>query len=70
MEKSKNTKVTESGESQTDEKLHLFFKQSKFGELVEPTTIIDLHGKVLAWSLPGVLHENRLVRHFQLIHLL
>jgi hypothetical protein len=30
--------------------------------LREPATILDQHGRVLAWALPGILHPNQLVR--------
>jgi hypothetical protein len=60
-EKVKNIKVKTSGEPPAEETLDKFFEQASFGDLEEPVTIIDAHGKVLAWSLPGVLHENRLV---------
>jgi hypothetical protein len=65
-EKIKNKKVKsvkkKSGETPkeppADENMHIFFEKARFGDLEEPVTILDAHGKVLAWSLPGVLHEN------------
>jgi hypothetical protein len=57
----KNTKVKETGESQSDQRLPIYFPQAKFGKVVEPATILDLHGRVMVWALPGVLHPGRLV---------
>ena len=62
-EHAKLTKPTANGEeAEADQKLNVFFKQPNFGELIEPTTILDRHGRVMVWALPGVLHANRLVR--------
>lgn len=57
----KNTKVKEKGVAEADLRLPLSFRQANFGKLVNPTTILDMHGKIMVWALPGVLHENRLV---------
>jgi hypothetical protein len=59
----KNSKVTIDGSiSAADESIPEYFEQAAFGDLTEPTTIMDMHGRVMVWALPGVLHPNRLVR--------
>lgn len=63
-ESAKNTKVRESGQSPADERLSLRFPQAEFGRLVDPSTILDRHGRVAVWALPGVLHPKRLVKIF------
>jgi ribosomal protein S11 len=64
--KNKKVKINKSGKTaktpSADENTDIFFKKATFGDLEDPVTILDAHGKVLAWSLPGVLHKNRLVR--------
>lgn len=58
----KNTVVGEDGiESKADERLSVYFEQANFGDLEDPATILDQHGRVLVWGLQGVLHPNRLV---------
>jgi hypothetical protein len=69
-EKAKNTKVNESGDSGADHRLPIYFKEAKFGYLPDPTTILDVHGRVMAWALPGVLHEKRVVRKVNKMRLL
>jgi hypothetical protein len=65
-DKVKNPKVAEDGaESKTDLSLHKYFEQMNFGDLTEPTTILDMHGRIMVWALPGMLHPNRLVRRLQ-----
>jgi len=62
-DKVKNTKVDEIKESQEDLTLSIYFPQARFGKLTDPATILDLHGKVMVWALPGVLHPKRMVRN-------
>ncbi|KAH9984522.1 hypothetical protein BJV77DRAFT_1072007 [Russula vinacea] len=60
-DKAKNTKVTKSGrEAEADRSLRRHFHAAHFKDLMEPTTILDRHGKVIVWALPGILHPNRL----------
>jgi hypothetical protein len=59
----KNTRVHEDRVAQADLTLPLFFPQANFGELETPTTILDMHGKIMVWSLSGVLHPKRLVNN-------
>lgn len=42
-------------------RIQKFFKKANFGELSEPATILDRHGRIMAWALPNVLHPKRLV---------
>jgi hypothetical protein len=58
----KGSKFEGDASSNEDINLARFFHEPKFGDLTEPTTILDREGKVMAWALPGVLHPNRLVR--------
>jgi hypothetical protein len=58
----KNSKVTSDGSvSEADGTLPEYFEQATFGDLTEPATILDMHGRVMVWALPGVMHPNRLV---------
>jgi hypothetical protein len=68
-DKVKNTKVDENKESPADLTLPLHFPQAEFGKLTDPATILDLHGKVMVWALPGVLHPNRIVRNLTHVRL-
>ena len=45
-----------------DSKLHEYFVQASFGELHEPTTILDIHGRIMAWFLPDIICKQCLVR--------
>jgi hypothetical protein len=45
-----------------DKNLESSYKKANFGVLSEPATILDRHGKIMAWALPDVLHPNRVVR--------
>ena len=65
----KNTKVHEDQQSLQDLRLPLYFEQAVFGKLADPATILDVHGKVMVWALPGVLHPKRMVRELTHIHL-
>jgi hypothetical protein len=60
-DKVKNTRVREVGEAQADLTLPLYFRQANFGKLATPTTILDMHGRIMVWALPGILHPKRLV---------
>jgi hypothetical protein len=61
-DKVKNTQVHEDQEAEADLRLPIYFRQANFGKLTTPTTILDIHGKVMVWALPGVLHPRRLVK--------
>jgi hypothetical protein len=62
-DKVKNTKVDPVKEALEDLALPMYFPQAEFGKLTNPATILDLHGKVMVWALPGVLHPKRIVRN-------
>ena len=47
--------------SDADARLNVYFEQAAFGDITEPAAIIDEHGRVMVWQLPGVLHPMRLV---------
>jgi hypothetical protein len=60
----KNSKVDSSGKvSGTDANLNKYFKESSFGTLTEPTTILDQYGRVMVWALPGLFHSKRIVSY-------
>jgi hypothetical protein len=64
-DKVKMTKPTNDGtEPKEDQTLDTYFKKAEFGEVSEPATILDMHGRIMAWALPEVLHSNRLVCSF------
>jgi hypothetical protein len=39
-----------------------FFEQAHLGRMTRPTTVLDMHGKILMWYLPGLLLPHRVVR--------
>ncbi|KAG2109049.1 uncharacterized protein F5147DRAFT_652614 [Suillus discolor] len=41
-------------------KLAKYFKASSFGHITEPTTLVDKHGRILAWYLPKILMPDRM----------
>jgi hypothetical protein len=47
--------------SQQREKLAKYFKTPSFGHILEPTTFVDKHGRILAWYLPEILVPDRMV---------
>jgi hypothetical protein len=60
----KNSRVTMDGErSKGDLSLPSYFPQACFGELEDPATILDAHGRIIVWHLPDILHVNRIVSH-------
>jgi hypothetical protein len=64
----KNSRVDASGKvSAADEKLKEYFKESFFGDLNEPTTILDQYGCVMVWALPGLLHSKRIVSYYSFL---
>ena len=68
-DKIKNTHVSKDVESLEDLKLCLYYEQVTFGKLTDPGTILDKHGKIMVWVLPGVLHPKWLVRNWMSIWL-
>lgn len=38
-----------------------FFPKTSVGKITRPTTIVDLHGKILVWYLPSLLLPARVV---------
>jgi hypothetical protein len=39
-----------------------FFEKVDMGEVTKPATVVDKHGKILIWYLPGLLLSHRVVR--------
>jgi hypothetical protein len=48
-------------DGQQREKLAKYFQTPSFGHISEPTTFIDMHGRILAWHLPEILVPDRTV---------
>jgi hypothetical protein len=62
-DKVKNSRVAPNGDlSAADANLFNYFLQASLGSITEPTTIVDQHDRVMAWHLPGILHDKRVVR--------
>jgi hypothetical protein len=62
-ERVKNSRVKKDGsESVVDQNLEKHFQQSNFGHLHHPATILDCHGHIMLWHLPGVFIKTRTVR--------
>src|ERR1700677_2441859 len=58
----KNSQVKGNGGiSSSDLSLSKYFPQANFDDLKVPAVITDCHGLILAWHLPGVLTESRVV---------
>lgn len=38
-----------------------YFKKVNMGNVTEPTTVVDVHGKIFMWYLPGLLLSHRVV---------
>ena len=59
----KNTGVKKDGsQSVADQNLEKYFEQSEFSRLQDPTTILDCHGCILLWHLPGIFTKKCTVR--------
>ena len=59
----KNTRVKKDGsQSVADQNLEKYVEQSEFGRLQDPTTILDCHGCILLWHLPGTFTKKCTVR--------
>jgi hypothetical protein len=41
--------------SKSNEGLANFFARIKLGTIREPTVIVDVHGQILIWYLPGIM---------------
>ena len=44
-----------------DERLAKYFPPATLGHIAVPATVIDSHGRIIAWHLPGILTESRMV---------
>jgi hypothetical protein len=44
-----------------DERLAKFFPPMSLGEITEPATIVDMYGLILAWHLPDIISDGRVV---------
>ncbi|KIK97711.1 hypothetical protein PAXRUDRAFT_135758 [Paxillus rubicundulus Ve08.2h10] len=42
-------------------KLDKYYRPLELGHLIEPATIVDIHGQILVWYLPGILTNFRVV---------
>ena len=65
----KNSRVRGDGAlSAEDRKLSSYFGKLKFGEVDEPTTLIDQYSRILLWHLPDILCKARVVSDFVPTH--
>jgi hypothetical protein len=48
--------------SKQKQKTEKYFTGANLGLIAKPTTVVDLHGKILMWYLPGLLLPHRVVR--------
>jgi hypothetical protein len=39
-----------------------YFAKVEMGKITSPTTVVDVHGKILMWYLPDLLLSHRVVR--------
>ena len=58
----KNLKVNPTGPlSESDINLRNYFKQASFGDVIAPATVVDCHGRIIVWHLPGIISASRVV---------
>jgi hypothetical protein len=61
----KNTRPhTDGGVLAEDLRLAKFFRNPLFGHFDEPSTVLDMHGRIMVWYLPFIFHPGRIVRLF------
>ena len=60
-EHAKIVKVNPDGNIPESVKMAKYFEQAHFGNIELPDTILDLHGRILAWHLPDILAKKRVV---------
>jgi hypothetical protein len=62
----KTTVQREEGKvSRSDLDLMKYFKMPNLGLIVDPTTIVDCHGRVLVWYLPDIMIDRMVLKsHF------
>ena len=52
---------TDGGTSKEDDRLAKHYNNPCFGELEEPATVLDRHGRIILWSLPFISSRYRMV---------
>lgn len=58
----KRTRVRDDGLiAESDTALDKFFESCKFGLIDKPAVILDIHGVILAWYLPDIISQSRIV---------
>ena len=58
----KNSKVNPAGGlSEADKNLHNYFTQASFGVITAPATVVDCHGRIMVWHLPGIISKSCVV---------
>ena len=65
VDKAKVNNPAQGGQAQRD-MLARYFQEHLLGHILEPATIVDRNGKILAWHLPNILTADRVVgsQHF------
>ena len=58
----KGTTVTAQGQAAgKDLTFSTFFQNANFGHIHHPAVLVDRHGSVMTWHLPGILAQARVV---------
>jgi len=58
----KNARPRANGDSSVeDTRLAKFFVNPQFGDMDEPSTILDRHGRIMVWYLPHIFAPCRVV---------
>jgi hypothetical protein len=52
---------TDGDNSSEDTRLAKFFVNPEFGDMVEPSTILDRHGRIMVWYLPNIFSPCQIV---------
>jgi hypothetical protein len=61
----KNSRVTADGrESINDQSFGNYFRDANLGKINVPAVVVDRHGHIMAWHLPGILTYARVVFPF------
>jgi hypothetical protein len=57
----KNTRPHTGDISAENSHLAKFFRNPMFGHFDEPSTVLDMHGRIMLWYLPYIFHPDRIV---------
>lgn len=69
-DKVKNTRVQDEDAAHlSEDRLSKFFSPTMFGVIDYPSTVVDVHGRVILWYLPDIVAPFRIVSGDSLINL-